>query len=111
MNRLACVALLAAIGSAGCQGATAFGDSSVRRDAGAERATPLPAAEALPAPPPPLPPPLPRNGRLTCRVDADCALVERPCTCPPCGDVWKEVLNRRAVDKLKSQWARRHCRQ
>ena len=55
------------------------------------------------------PPKPPHQARLDCSKDSDCAFVSRPCTCPPCGDVWKEVLNRKELAKLESLWARRRC--
>jgi hypothetical protein len=109
MKGLACLALLTALSGAGCWGASAFGDGPARRptrDAGIDQGTVRSSAEASPAPPQ-----LPRSDRLSCRVDTDCALVERPCTCAPCSDTWREVLNRRELEKLKGMWARRRCRQ
>ena len=55
-------------------------------------------------------PPKPvHQARLDCSKDGDCAFVSRPCTCSPCGEVWKEVLNRKELAKLESMWARQRC--
>ena len=56
-------------------------------------------------------PPSKQNPRLMCEQDADCVLVTRPCTCPPCGDIWKEALNRKAYAALETSWAQRRCKQ
>jgi hypothetical protein len=94
--------LLAALFGASCQPAAA--SSQPPRDAGAD-------SPAVPAPweMPRISPPLPRSDRRTCRRDTDCAFVERPCTCSPCGESWREVLNRRTLDKLKAAWSSQRC--
>jgi hypothetical protein len=66
-----------------------------------------PAAESATPPPPASPP----NPRLACHKDADCAFVDRPCSCPPCGDTWREVMNTKELAKLRASWAKRRCRQ
>jgi len=56
------------------------------------------------------PPTLPADRRRACERDSDCTFVDRPCTCPPCGEVWREVLNKKAAQQLQDSWARRRCR-
>jgi hypothetical protein len=53
----------------------------------------------------------PPNPKLRCRKNADCVLLPpRPCSCPPCGDVLREAMNKKAAKELLSRWARRRCR-
>jgi hypothetical protein len=47
--------------------------------------------------------------RLDCRKDSDCAFWTQPCSCPPCGKVWRQVVNRKELARLQSEWARRRC--
>jgi hypothetical protein len=54
-------------------------------------------------------PKLPPSPRRACRQDRDCAFWTRPCSCPPCGKVWREVVNRKELARLQSAWARRRC--
>jgi hypothetical protein len=96
--------LVVVLAAAGCTGAVARAEMAAPPDAGGAR-TPA-AAESAP-PPPPSPP----NPRLACHKDADCAFVDRPCACPPCGDTWREVMNTKELAKLRASWAKRRCRQ
>jgi hypothetical protein len=32
--------------------------------------------------------------------NSDCAFWTQPCSCPPCGKVWRRVLNRKELAKL-----------
>jgi|GEM_PF-3804407 len=58
----------------------------------------------------PRPPRLPYDSRLVCKEDRDCVFVgPRPCMCDECGTSWREVLNRRAVKKLRASWAVERC--
>ncbi len=53
----------------------------------------------------------PPNPRLLCKKNQDCMLLPpRPCTCPPCGDVLREAMNKKSAKELMSRWARRRCR-
>jgi hypothetical protein len=52
-----------------------------------------------------------REERLDCSKDNDCAFWSRPCSCPPCGEVWREVVNRKELARLNFQWARARCMQ
>lgn len=62
--------------------------------------------------PGPTPPVLTPSDRRACKQDSDCELLPpRPCACPPCGDVWREVLNAEAADDLRQRWAARRCTQ
>lgn len=76
----------------------------------AEPAEPAPTAPAEPEKPAPADRPKGKiDPRKACKRDADCVLVTRPCTCEPCGDVWRETLNRKANEELEAKWARRKC--
>jgi hypothetical protein len=45
-----------------------------------------------------------------CRVDRDCVFVPSdPCSCPPCGGIRREAVNRRALPALEQAAARRRC--
>jgi hypothetical protein len=58
----------------------------------------------------PHPPKLPRSPRRACSKDSDCAIVPpRPCMCQECGVSWREVLNKRALNKLQASWATERC--
>ena len=58
----------------------------------------------------PTPPVLPPSDRRTCKQDTDCELLEsRPCSCPPCGDVWREAFNTKTAEDLRQRWAVRRC--
>lgn len=57
-----------------------------------------------------LPPELPWEERRRCERDQDCVLLPpRPCSCSPCGDVWREALNRSAAEELRARWSKRRC--
>lgn len=47
-----------------------------------------------------------------CKTNRDCVLMPRwPCSCPPCGDVWREAVNRKTLKRFKMSWARKRCKQ
>jgi hypothetical protein len=48
--------------------------------------------------------------QLRCARDSDCEFVSRPCTCEPCGEYWREVMNKAAHRELQSKWAVRKCK-
>jgi hypothetical protein len=106
MRALLVVAALA-LAAAGCVDAPAWGDQ--RRDAGAT-VRPADAGSANPLNASPPPPVLPRSPERACKKDSDCAFVERPCSCAPCGEYWREVMNRRELGKLQAHWNREGCR-
>ena len=46
-----------------------------------------------------------------CKGHRDCVLMPPyPCDCPPCGDVWREAVNRRTYRAWKKSWARKLCK-
>jgi hypothetical protein len=48
---------------------------------------------------------------LRCKRDEDCVVMPpRPCSCPPCGDVWREAMNREAFAAWEERWATRRCK-
>ena len=85
-------------------------------DAEQEQAQDPPSTEVEPAvvdSPPAAEPPreqeIPAN--LRCKRDDDCVVMPpEPCSCPPCGDVWRGVLNRKAFAAWEQRWATRRCK-
>lgn len=47
-----------------------------------------------------------------CRADDDCVPLDapQPCSCPPCGKVWRWTLNQRGHAEYQDRWSRRRCR-
>ncbi len=57
------------------------------------------------------PPRRPWSKDRLCRRNRDCVLMPSwPCDCPPCGDVWREAVNRKALKRFKMSWARKRCK-
>lgn len=82
------------------------GNCGDRIKRGAAAAAPEAEKEATPTPPG-----LPRSKDRACRKDGDCVLMPRsPCSCPPCGDVWRLPGNRAALKRWVNRWAVRRCR-
>jgi hypothetical protein len=94
---------------AGCTVPTASADPEPRTAVAVIDAGTLPTVVRLKKVHPRLQLKLPHEKRLECRRDSDCAFWTRPCSCPPCGEVWREVVNREELARLKSAWARRRC--
>jgi len=58
------------------------------------------------------PPVLPWSKERACKADRDCVLKpQAPCTCSPCGALWRAAFNREALRAWRSKWARARCAQ
>jgi len=55
-------------------------------------------------------PKLPRSKERNCAGHKDCVFLPlSPCSCPPCGEVWRRSVNRAALKKQILGWAGRRC--
>jgi hypothetical protein len=53
---------------------------------------------------------LPPNSRRACTRNTDCALVPTtPCSCPGCGEYWREAARKDVVARMKANYARATC--
>lgn len=59
----------------------------------------------------PKPPRLPWSKDRVCKRHRDCALLPPyPCSCPPCGDVWRVPVNQRTLRAFERRWSVRRCK-
>jgi endonuclease YncB( thermonuclease family) len=58
------------------------------------------------------PPAGPSSKERACRADRDCVLLplNSMCSCPPCGRVVRQSVNRTTYNAMMVAWARRRCR-